>query len=33
MGSVIVGIFYKEAFNLRKIIGLIAAVFALILLG
>src|SRR6056300_419299 len=25
MGSVIVGIFYKEAFNLRKIIGLIAA--------
>ena len=33
MGSVTVGLVYKEGFNSRKIIGLIAAVFALILLG
>ena len=33
MGSVTVGLLYKEGFNGRKIIGLIAAVFALILLG
>jgi drug/metabolite transporter (DMT)-like permease len=33
MGSVTVGLVYKEGFNTRKIIGLIAAVFALILLG
>jgi uncharacterized membrane protein len=33
MGSVTIGLIYKEGFNLRKIIGLIAAVFALILLG
>jgi len=33
MGSVTVGLVYREGFNSRKIIGLIAAVFALILLG
>ncbi len=33
MGSVTVGLVFREGFNSRKIIGLIAAVFALILLG